>query len=52
MLKIIMSTLIAVSAWQAWATPTEEQPDRNEEMYNLERSRLSLLLRHYPMGVG
>lgn len=36
MLKVIMTALIAMSAWQAVATPTAEQPDRNEAKYNLD----------------
>ena len=36
MLKIILSSLLVVSSWQALAAPTAEQPDRNEAKYNLD----------------
>lgn len=36
MLKTLLTTILIMTSWQAWADPTAEQPDRNEAKYNLE----------------
>jgi hypothetical protein len=43
MLKSIIASIILLSAsWSVQAAPTPEQPDRNEEAYNLEDQSLGL----------
>ncbi|MCB0379562.1 MAG: hypothetical protein KDD33_13805 [Bdellovibrionales bacterium] len=36
MMKTLLTTLFFITSLQAWATPTPEQPDRNEAEYNLD----------------